>query len=163
MKRSKLKNKVWLYLFIFAFVIILGIWFLQILSLDIYYELSKKSEIKNIATQISKKYTSGDYQNELNKISFEKDVCIEITENSNISYSTDSTSRGCLINSREINEYKLEFMLSGEKSITYKIIHPNFKNKVTTANHKRLSPFIILFYRHTAIINMNDSMEIIQT
>ena len=129
MKRSKLKNKVWLYLFIFAFVIILGIWFLQILSLDIYYELSKKSEIKNIATQISKKYTSGDYQNELNKISFEKDVCIEITENSNISYSTDSISRGCLINSREINEYKLEFMLSGEKSITYKIIHPNFKNK----------------------------------
>ena len=129
MKKSKLKNKVWLYLFIFAFVIILGIWFLQILSLDIYYELSKKSEIKNIATQISKKYTSGDYQNELNKISFEKDVCIEITENSNISYSTDSTSRGCLINSREINEYKLEFMLSGEKSITYKIIHPNFKNK----------------------------------
>lgn len=129
MKKSKLKNKVWLYLFIFAFVIILGIWFLQILSLDIYYELSKKSEIKNIATQISKKYTSGDYQDELNKISFEKDVCIEITENSNISYSTDSTSRGCLINSREINEYKLEFMLSGEKSITYKIIHPNFKNK----------------------------------
>ena len=129
MKKSKLKNKIWLYLFIFAFVIILGIWFLQILSLDIYYELSKKSEIKNIATQISKKYTSGDYQDELNKISFEKDVCIEITENSNISYSTDSTSRGCLINSREINEYKLEFMLSGEKSITYKIIHPNFKNK----------------------------------
>lgn len=129
MKKSKLKNKVWLYLFIFAFVIILGIWFLQILSLDIYYELSKKSEIKNIATQISKKYTSGDYHDELNKISFEKDVCIEITENSNISYSTDSTSRGCLINSREINEYKLEFMLSGEKSITYKIIHPNFKNK----------------------------------
>lgn len=34
---------------------------------------------------------------------------------------------------------------------------------MTTANHKRLSPFIILFYRHTAIINMNDSMEIIQT
>ena len=128
MKRSKLKNKVWFYLLIFAIVIICGIWFLQILSLDIYYELSKKSEIKDMANIISNIYTSGNYEG-LNKLSFEKDVCIEITENNSISYSTDSTTRGCLINSREINEYKLEFMLSGKKSITYRIIHPNFKNK----------------------------------
>lgn len=129
MKKSKLKNKVWFYLLIFAVVIICGIWFLQIFSLDLYYEVSKKGEIKDIAATVSKKYTSGDYEDELNKLSFEKDVCIEITHNSNISYSTDSTSRGCLINSREINEYKLEFMLSDKKSITYKVIHPNFKNK----------------------------------
>ena len=129
MKRSKLKNKVWFYLLIFAIVIICGIWFLQILSLDIYYELSKKSEIKDIANTVSKTYTSGNYNDELNRLSFEKDVCIEITENNNISYSTDSATRGCLVNSREINEYKLAFMISGEKSVTYRIINPNFKNK----------------------------------
>lgn len=129
MKKNRLKNKIWFYLFVFAVVIICGIWFLQILSLDIYYELSKKSEIKNIATTVSKAYTSGDYTEVLNKLSFEEDVCIEITEKNNISYSTDSTTRGCLINSREINDYKLSFMLSGEKSITYKVIHPKFKNK----------------------------------
>ena len=129
MKKSKLKNKVWFYLLVFAVVIICGIWFLQILSLDLYYELSKKSEIKDIATKVSKTYTSMDYEDELNRLSFEKDVCIEITENNNISYSTDSASRGCLVNSREINQYKLEFMLSGKNSVTYKIIHPNFKNK----------------------------------
>lgn len=128
MKKSKLKNKVWLYLLIFAIVIILGIWFLQILSLDIYYELSKKSEIKNLSSLISKNYINGNYD-ELNRLSFEKDICIEITQNNNILYSTDSATRGCLINSREINESKLEFMVSGKKSITYKIIHPNFKNK----------------------------------
>ena len=129
MKRSKLKNKAWFYLLIFAIVIICGIWFLQIFSLGIYYELSKKSEIKDIASTVSKTYTSGDYDDELNKISFDKDVCIEITQDNNITYSTDSATRGCLINSREINNYKLEFMLSGEKSVTYKIINPNFKNK----------------------------------
>lgn len=129
MKKSSLRKKVWFYLFIFALVIICGIWFLQILSLDVYYEMSKKSEIKNISDIVSKTYTSTDYKDSLNKISFEKDVCIEITQNNDIFYSTDSISRGCLINSREINEYKLQFMLSGKKSITYKIIHPNFKNK----------------------------------
>ena len=129
MKKNRLKNKIWFYLFVFAAVIICCIWFLQIFSLDIYYELSKKSEIKNIATTVSKAYTSGDYTEILNKLSFEEDVCIEIAEKNNISYSTDSTTRGCLINSREINDYKLSFMLSGEKYITYKIIHPKFKNK----------------------------------
>ena len=129
MKKSKLKNKVWFYLFIFAVVIICGIWFLQILSLNFYYELSKKSEIKDIASSISKIYTNKDYTDELNRLSFEKDICIEIAENNIISYSTDSASRGCLINSREINEYKLKFMLSGEKSATYRVINPNFKNK----------------------------------
>lgn len=129
MKRSNLKNKIWFYLLVFASVIICGIWFLQILSLDIYYELSKKSEIKDIANTVSKTYTSTNYDEELNRLSFEKDVCIEITENNNILYSTDSATRGCLINSREINEYKLEFMVSGKKYITYKVIHPNFKNK----------------------------------
>lgn len=129
MKKSKLKNKVWFYLLIFAVVIICGIWFLQILSLDLYYEISKKSEIKDIANTVSKTYTSGDYAEELNKLSFDKDVCIEITQNNSITYSTDSATRGCLINSREINEYKLKFMLSEKKSITYRVIHPNFKNK----------------------------------
>ena len=76
MKKSKLKNKVWFYLFIFAVVIICGIWFLQILSLNFYYELSKKSEIKDIASSISKIYTNKDYTDELNILSFEKYICI---------------------------------------------------------------------------------------
>ena len=129
MKKSSLKNKIWLYLLIFAVVIICGIWFLQILSLDIYYEISKKGEIKDIANTVSENYNTKNYEDILNKLSFEKDVCIEITENNNISYSTDSISRGCLINSREINNKKLEFMLSDKNSMTYRVINPSFKNK----------------------------------
>jgi len=130
MKKSKLKNKVWIYLLIFAICIICGIWFLQILSLDFYYELSKKSEIKEIADIVFEAYKSENYNNVLNRLSFEKDICIEITENNNISYSTDSISRGCLVsNSRKINNYKLKFMLSDKKNITYKVINPDFKNK----------------------------------
>ena len=130
MKKSSLKNKVWFYLLIFAVVIICGIWFLQILSLDVYYEFSKKNEIKDIANAVSESYKEKNYNEVLNRLSFEKDICIEITENNNISYSTDSISRGCLVsNSREINNYKLKFMLSDKTSVTYRVINPDFKNK----------------------------------
>ncbi|MBQ9072202.1 MAG: HAMP domain-containing histidine kinase [Bacilli bacterium] len=130
MKKNSLKNKVWFYLLIFAVVIICGIWFLQILSLDVYYEFSKKNEMKDIANSVSESYNQKNYEEVLNRLSFEKDICIEITENNNISYSTDSISRGCLVsNSREINDYKLKFMLSDKTSVTYRVINPDFKNK----------------------------------
>lgn len=129
MKRNSLKIKVWLYLSIFVILIIGGIWLLQILSLNIYYEWNKKSEIESIASQVKDFYEIHDYTM-LDTLSFKKDICIEITENNNILYTTDSISRGCIIsNSKEINNYKLKFMLSGKESIMFKIINPKFKNK----------------------------------
>lgn len=129
MKRNSLKNKILKYLLIFTFVILGGIWFLQILSLDIYYELSKKSEIKNIASKVKIAYAANDYSNILDNLAYREDVCIEIIEDKNISYFTDSVSRGCLIGSNELNSYKLSFMSSGNNSVTYRVINPRFKNK----------------------------------
>ena len=130
MKRNSLKTKIWLYLAIFALVILGGIWSIQILSLDIYYEWSKKGEIKTIANKVLEAYKTGNYNDVLDKLSYKNDICIEITENNNISYSTDSISRGCLVNnSREINDYKLKFMLSDKNSVIYRVINPKFDNK----------------------------------
>ena len=129
MKRNSLKNKILKYLLIFTFVILGGIWFLQILSLDIYYELSKKSEIKNIASKVKTAYAANDYSNILDNLAYREDVCIEIIEDKNISYFTDSASRGCLIGSNELNSYKLSFMSSENNSVTYRVINPRFKNK----------------------------------
>lgn len=130
MKKNSLKTKVWIYLSIFSLVILAGIWFLQILSLDTYYEWNKKSEIKGIANKVLNAYNNGNYSDVLDSLAFKEDICIEITENNNISYSTDSISRGCLINSsKEINNYKLKFMLSNQSSITYRVVNPKFENK----------------------------------
>lgn len=129
MKKNSLKTKVLFYLVIFTLVILGGIWSLQILSLDVYYEWNKQSEIKKISNTIIDAYKKGDID-VLDILSFQNDVCIEITEDKKISYSTDSISRGCLINnSQEINNYKLEFMLSNKKSIIYRVVNPKFNNK----------------------------------
>ena len=129
MKRNSLKKKILKYLIIFTFIILGVIWLLQILSLDIYYEMSKKSEIKNIASKVKSAYAENDYSNILDNLAYREDVCIEIIEDKNISYFTDSASRGCLIGSNELNSYKLSFMSSGNNSVTYRVINPRFKNK----------------------------------
>ena len=129
MKKNSLKLKVLFYLTIFTVLILGGIWTLQILSLDIYYEWNKQFEIKKIASSVVNAYKN-DEIDILDHLAYQKDICIEITDDHDISYSTDSVSRGCLgSNSKEINDYKLEFMLSGKKSIIYKVMNPKFKNK----------------------------------
>lgn len=130
MKKSSLKGKVLFYLTIFTFVIVGGLWFLQILSLDVYYELSKVSTIEKVASEVYKLYDNENYKDILDELAFEDDVCIEIVDKRNIYYSTDSVSRGCLINnSNSINDFKLKFMKSNDKSSTYKAINPKFQNK----------------------------------
>ena len=130
MKKNSLKHKILFYLAIFTLIIIGGLWFLQILSLGTYYEVSKISTIEKIAKKVQDSYDDKDYKNILDNLAFEDDVCIEITNKYNIYYSTDSASRGCLINNSEsINKFKLNFMKSNNSSSTYKVINPRFKNK----------------------------------
>lgn len=130
MKKNSLKHKILFYLTIFTVVIIGGLWFLQILSFGTYYELTKTLAIKKIAIKVHTSFGQKDYKNILDTLAFEDDVCIEITNKQNIYYSTDSASRGCLINnSNSINDFKLDFMKSNDDSSTYKVINPRFKNK----------------------------------
>lgn len=130
MKKNSLKHKVLFYLIIFTIVIIGGLWFLQILSLGAYYELTKTSAIEKTANKVYSSYSKENYNDILDSLAFEDDVCIEITNKQTIYYSTDSISKGCFINNSEsINKFKFNFMKSNEKSATYKIINPRFKNK----------------------------------
>ena len=130
MKRNSLKSKVLLYLLIFTIIVLGGLWILQVLSLNTYYEWSKSSDIKKIALKIKSIYESSSSTEKLDDISFREDVCIEILDNNGISYSTDSMSRGCFSsNNQTINNYKLKFMKSNDTSIMYKIVNPKFKNK----------------------------------
>lgn len=130
MKKNSLQGKILFYLTVFAIFILGGVWTLQMLSLDVYYEWNKQSDIKGTSSKIVSAYKNNNIDL-LDAISFEKDFCIEITENGEISYSTDSVSRGCLIyNSKEINDYKLEFMLSGKKTTIRRVTNSKQDNKI---------------------------------
>ena len=114
MKKSSLKEKIWLYLAIFSLVIVGGILTLQILSLDIYYEWNKSLEIKNIAKKVLNAYEELNYDEILDMIAFREDVCISIQAENVTIYSTDNLNRGCSINSTEAKKYNEEFILSNK-------------------------------------------------
>jgi hypothetical protein len=62
MKKNSLKNKILFYLTIFTIVILGGLWFLQVLSLGTYYELTRTSAIEKIANKVYESYESEKYK-----------------------------------------------------------------------------------------------------
>jgi len=100
----------------------LVLWFFQIVFLNTFYEYNKSKNIKDIAGEIVLKY---DYLDEfdLDKLSFSKDVCIEIIDEMIPKYS--SKSMEC-VNS---NKYKTEFLNSDLNTATYKLVNQRFNNK----------------------------------
>ena len=127
MKKSSLKTKIWVSLSIFATFMLLCIWLLQIVSLDVFYEWSKSNEIKEIANRVVSYYNN---QEKLDKLSFDKDVCIEIVFKKSDSYSLKSITEGCFgVENEKINTYKAAFINSNENNGTYTLINPRFDKK----------------------------------
>ncbi len=130
-KNCKLTHKVWLYLILFSVAILTFLWLFQVLLLNTYYEHVKINDIHKIASLIEKNYLSENFQELIDNITFDKGVCIEMIQNGNPFYSTNSYSRGCLESDTSIitYPYKKEFINSGAENKSYKIVNQKFHNK----------------------------------
>lgn len=129
-KKRSLQTNIFLYLAIFAIVILGGLWLFDIVFLDSYYQYFKNSEIKKIGNKVATSYKSKDYEEILDILAFEEDICIEITNSESVKYSTNNLNNGCVINSDALNKKKLEFMGSKATQVTYKLINPKYQNKI---------------------------------
>lgn len=109
---------------IFSVTILAFLWGMQVLFLNTYYEWRKTAEIKTTASKVLTSYKKDGY-NDLDAIAYDKNVCIEITEGNQTIYSTTFFNKGCLIGT---DQYKKDFMLSGQTKQSYKLIHPKFNN-----------------------------------
>lgn len=123
---NRLKFKVWLYLIVFSLIIMGLLWFLQVVSLQNYYELSTKSEMQWVLEKVKKNYQDEDYQNILNEISIDTGMCIEIFEDDARQYS----SIGCRVRAMEFFNEKREFLESDIKSQGYEITDNKFGGKM---------------------------------
>lgn len=123
---NSLKNNIWVYLIIFTLIILLFLWFFQIIFINSFYEYNKTKQIKNVASSIKENYENISI-NKLDNLSYEQDVCIEVVKNNNTLYSSNMFNSGCLSNS---DQYKKEFSNSNSEYKTYKIVNPRFDNKI---------------------------------
>ena len=128
-----LTSKIWLYLIIFSIVILMSLWLFQVIFLKSYYRWMKTRDINDIVNNISQSYNSESFDDILDSLTFNNNVCIEIIDNSGLLYSSNSQIRGCLID-KDVNnlkyiEKKSAFIKSNETIFKYETTNPKFKNE----------------------------------
>ena len=125
MMKNSLKRKIWQYLIIFSLVIISFLWLFQVIFINKYYEYSKTKDIKRIANKLLTGYKSENIYNTLDEISYQENLCIEITSSNSTLYRSSTTSN-CLFSKGILKE---SFINSGSYEETYNLENPKFTNK----------------------------------
>ena len=128
-RKNSLRYKIWLYLIIFSFSILIFLWLFQVIFLDAYYKWYKTNELIATAEKIGTTFTSENYEEMLDKISHDNGVCIELIQNGKLSYLSNTFNRGCLAATKDTYNYKKDFIESDNTSTRYTIKNPQFNNQ----------------------------------
>lgn len=78
MDTKSLKFKIWLYFALFAALLMIILWFLQIIFLDTYYEEMKISQTRKIANSIRSHYGDSNLVDYISTLSYKNDMYIHI-------------------------------------------------------------------------------------
>lgn len=128
-QNSKLKNKIWVYLVLFSVIILVFLWFLQVVFLNLYYELSVTNDLNKVASQIENAEMF-ELESKLDNIAFNHGFCIEAFSNNTLVYSSNNLNRSCLGEENlTFYKYKNSFISGDKTEENYRMINNRFNNK----------------------------------
>ena len=105
-------------------------WLFQVLFFKSYYKSVKINDIKIVAHQIKKNYNNYDFENSINNLALDREVCIEIIDKNLYSlYTSSFFGKGCINNSNKTSSYKLDFIREEVDEKTYSYINSRFNSE----------------------------------
>lgn len=130
-KKSNLRTKIWMYLIIFSASILLFLWLFQIIFLKTYYKEFRLNKLENSVKKVLNSFHDSNYEDLLDDISLEDEICIEVVNNNMTKYLSVIYNKGCIgaETSIENSYYKKDFINSNLSKKVYTLINPRFKNK----------------------------------
>ena len=130
-KKSNLRTKIWMYLIIFSASILLFLWLFQIIFLKTYYREFRLNKLENSVKKVLNSFHDSNYEDLLDDISLEDEICIEVVNNNMTRYLSVIYNKGCMgaETSIENSYYKKDFINSNLSKKVYTLINPRFKNK----------------------------------
>lgn len=126
--KNNINNKILRYFLIFSILILVFLWTFQVLFLSSFYKSEKTNEIKNVAEKIEKIQDEENFSTLVNDLSFEKEVCIEITDQYSTLYETTFFGKGCMREERDKLYYINDFINSNRKNKSYEITNKHFNS-----------------------------------
>ena len=120
--KRTLKSTIFIYLSIFAFLIIGSIWIFRIFFFDNYYESNKIDELEATLSTFEKKYNENDesFYKLLENNFYERGICSELLKDNEIIYTTYQSDIGCMKfyeDDKKALDDKEQFLKNKEKKL----------------------------------------------
>ena len=113
---------------VFSILILVMLWFFQIIFLKLHYEASVKHNLNATVREIQK-YNRNDLVSNIDSIAYKNDVCIEvISKNSIISYSGIKSS-GCNTSGEIYYKFKNDFIDDNLNKSSFEFTNSKYNNK----------------------------------
>ena len=128
-KNNSINAHILRYFLIFSILILLFLWAFQVLFLKSFYRNEKTITIKKVANEIVNINNDEDFESLINDLSFENEVCIDITNNYTSLYETKFFGKGCMREQNIKEEYMTDFITSNKYTQEYLIKNEYFKNE----------------------------------
>lgn len=141
---NKLKNKIWIYLIVFTGIILIGLWFFQLIFRNFYYEVSIKNKLDEAASELLN--SNNELISTIDKVAYNNDICIEVVDkNAAILYSSNYYYKGCLEEgNRSYILYKNHFITSDSPKKTYMVKNVKLDTKTLIKAVKKDNFYIFL-------------------
>ena len=123
-RKTSIQAKTLIYLLVFNIVIIILLWFCQILIFDIYYEKEQISNMDGIVSAI-KNADSETLSTLLPDVAYQNEVCIAMTDENKTIATYNINMNGCALNSnnKTVNNIILSFIEEGKDFQTYQFVN----------------------------------------
>ena len=128
--KNSINKEIWKYFLLFSILILSFLWLFQVLFFGSYYKSVKINDVKTVANQIKKNYNNLDFEESINNLALDKEVCIEIIDKNLYSlYTSSFFGKGCINNSNKTSNYELDFIRDDVKEKSYNYINSRFNSE----------------------------------
>ena len=128
--KNSINKEIWKYFLLFSILILSFLWLFQVLFFKSYYKSTKINDIEIVANKIKKTYNNYNFEESINNLALDKEVCIEIIDSNLYSlYTSSFFGKGCINNSNKTSNYKLDFIRDNVKEKSYNYINSNLNSE----------------------------------
>lgn len=148
LKTRSLRTNLLIYFLIFSTIILLFLYFFQILFLNTYYQINQSGNLESVITSIEKNYKNKNYEEIFNELTSNNEVCIQIMNSNKMLYYSDYYKHCASKDDETLKKIQADFINTDEKNIKVKFINNAYNNK-TLMHGKKIDDTIYVFANAT--------------
>lgn len=129
-KKNNLVTNILIYLITLSILILVFLWFFQIVFLNLYYKSEQTRTLKNSLEKITESYKNNTYEEVYNEVAIENGICFNIIKNDKNVYPPYHSNHCIGPNDKSLLKIEQKFIQSNKKTETFELINKNYNNKI---------------------------------